>query len=49
VVILVNRGVTVVLVLLDGRQRNSQLMQVVFRDFLGTEMKMYREAIAQLD
>jgi len=33
----------------DGRQRNSHPIQVVFRDFLGTEMKMYRVAIAQAE
>jgi len=43
------RGATAVLVLQDGRQRNSDPTQVVFRDILGTEMKMYRVAIAQVD
>jgi len=42
-------GATAVLILQDGRQRNSHLIQVVFRHFLGTEMKMYRVAIAQVE
>jgi len=45
---LTNRA-TALLVLQDGRQRNSYLIQVVFRDFLGTEMKMYCVAIAQVE
>jgi len=32
-------GATAVLVLQDGRQRNSDPIQVVFRDIRGTEMK----------
>jgi hypothetical protein len=42
-------GATAVLVLQGGRQRNSHPIRVVFRDFLGTEMKMYRVAIAQME
>jgi len=42
-------GATAVLVLQDGRQRNSHPIQVVFRDFLGTEMKMYHVAIARVE
>ena len=34
-------GATAVLVLQNGRQRNSDPIQVVFCDILGTEMKMY--------
>ena len=41
-------GATAVLVLKDGRQRNSDAIEVVFRDILGTEMKMYGAAIAQV-
>ena len=41
-------GATAVLVLQDGRQRNSDAIEVVFRDILGTEMKMYGAAIAQV-
>jgi len=41
--------VTALLVLQDGRQRNSHPIQVGFRDFLGTEMKIYRVAIAQVE
>jgi len=44
-----HRGTTAVLVLQDGRQRNCQLIQVVFRDFLGTERKMYCVAITQME
>jgi len=44
-----HRGTTAVLVLQDGRQHNSQPTQVVFRDFLGTERKMYRVASAQME
>jgi hypothetical protein len=46
---IVTTGTTAVLLLQDGRQRNSHPIQVVFRDFLGTEMKMYRVAIAQME
>jgi len=42
-------GATAVLVLQDGRQRNSHPIQVVFRDFRGTEMKMYRVAIVHVE
>jgi hypothetical protein len=33
----------------DGRQRNSDPIHVVFRNILGTEMKMYGVAIAQVE
>jgi len=46
---IVPSGATAVLVLQVGRQRNSHFIQVVFHDFLGTEMKMYRVAIAQVE
>jgi len=42
-------GATAVLVLQDGRQRNSHSIQVLFRDFLGTQKNMYRVAIAQVE
>ena len=42
-------GATAVLVLQDGRQRNSHPIQVVFRDFRGTEMRMYRVAIVRVE
>ena len=42
-------GATAVLVLQDGRQRNSHPIQVAFRDFRGTEMKMYRVAIVRVE
>jgi len=41
-------GPTAALVLQDSRQRNSHLIQLYFRDYLVTEMKMYRVAIAQV-
>jgi len=40
----VTMGATAVLVLQDGRP-----IQVVLRDFLGTEMRMYCLAIAQVE
>ena len=42
-------GATAVLVLQDGRQRNSHPIQVVFHDFRGTEMNMYRVAIVHVE
>ena len=42
-------GATAVLVLQDGRQRNCHAIKVVFRDVLGTEMKMCRVATAQVE
>ena len=46
---IITGGATAVLVLQDGRQRNSHPIQVVFRDFRGTEMKMYRVAIVRVE
>jgi 6-phosphogluconate dehydrogenase len=36
-------------VLQDGCQRNSHKIQVVFRDFLGTEMKTYLVVIVWVE